>query len=102
MLVFLAQETTEPTGSGLSSLYIFLLLGVVFYFLMIRPQRRRAAKQEDLVTSLEVGDKVRTVGGIRGTIESLTDDTFVLRLAEGSIEIERRAVAARIDVPSED
>jgi preprotein translocase subunit YajC len=96
MIVFFAQDA-EATGSGISSLYLFLLLGVAFYFLLIRPQRRRAAKQQELIASIAVGDQVRTVGGLRGTIESLDDDSALLRLAEGSVEIERRAIASRIE-----
>ncbi len=93
--MFLAQQA--DSGSGTSSLILFALLAVVFYFFIIRPQRRRTQKQRELADSLQVGDRVRTVGGLRGTIEALDDDVAVLRVKEGSIEVERRAVAMRLD-----
>jgi preprotein translocase subunit YajC len=92
--VVFAQETT---GGGATSSLIFLALMVgVFYFLIIRPQRRRAKAQDALATSLEVGQEVRTIGGIHGKIISMDEESVVLGVEEGKVRVARRAIAARV------
>ena len=78
----------------------FILIFVIFYFLLIRPQQRRQrqAKEERdaLLKALKPGDKVVTTGGIYGTIVAVRekDDTVQLRIAQSvSIEAERSAIA---------
>jgi preprotein translocase subunit YajC len=95
--VVLAQEG----GGGTSSLIFLALMIAVFYFLIIRPQRRRAKDQEALSASLVVGQEVRTIGGIHGTILSVGDDSVVLRVEEGKIRVSRRAIAARVGADAE-
>lgn len=69
----------------------------VFYFLVIRPQQLRVRQRQDLVASLQVGDRVETIGGIQGVVMSLDTETVELQVAsEVSINIARRAVVARI------
>jgi preprotein translocase subunit YajC len=57
---------------------------VIFYFLLIRPQRRRAMQQRDLVESLGVGDEIITVGGMFGIIRALDDDSITVEVAPGT------------------
>jgi len=78
----------------------FILIFVIFYFLLIRPQQRkqRLAQQERdaMLKSLKSGDKVVTTGGIYGTIVAVRDkdDTVQLRIAQSvSVEAERSAIA---------
>ncbi len=59
-------------------------MGVIFYFLLIRPQRRRAMQQRDLVESLGVGDDIVTVGGMFGTIRAMDDDSITVEVAPGT------------------
>ena len=87
-------------GGGLIGLLPFVLIFVIFYFLLIRPQQRRQrqAKQERdaLLKALKPGDKVVTTGGIYGTVVAVRekDDTVQLRIAQSvSIEAERSAIA---------
>ena len=77
---------------------IFLvLIFAVFYFLMIRPQRRRQKEHQQLVEELKRGDKVITAGGIFGVIESVSEDSIVIkvesgatmRVAKGSVALKR-------------
>lgn len=89
----LAQETT---GSALPSLIFLALMIGVFYFLIIRPQRKRARQQQDLAQSLQIGQEVRTVGGIQGKVVRLDEDSVVLRIEEGQIRISRRAISSRL------
>jgi preprotein translocase subunit YajC len=91
-LVVLAQET----GSALPSLLFLALMVGVFYFLIIRPQRKRAQAQRDLAESLQVGDEVRTIGGIHGTVVSMNEDSVVLKVEDGQIRFSKRAVGNRV------
>ncbi|HEY5579446.1 MAG TPA: preprotein translocase subunit YajC [Acidimicrobiia bacterium] len=95
----LAQTTTG--GSSLTAFLPLVLIFVVFYFLLIRPQRQRAKKQAELVEALQVGDQVQTVGGLFGVIVSIAEDAVVLGLEDGRVRVSRRAIARRI-TPDED
>lgn len=66
-----------------------------FYFLLIRPQRKRARQQQELVTNLQLGDRVQTIGGIMGQVRSLEEDSVVIELEYGSIRIAKRAIASK-------
>lgn len=90
-MVVLAQE-----GAGISSLIFLALMVGIFYLLIIRPQRKRAREQQELAASLQIGDDVRTIGGIHGVVTSLDDNSVVLRVEEGQIRLSRRAIGTRI------
>jgi preprotein translocase subunit YajC len=68
----------------------------VFYFLIIRPQRKRSQAQKDLATSLQIGDEVRTIGGIHGTVMSMTEDSVLLKVEDGQIRFSKRAIGNRV------
>jgi preprotein translocase subunit YajC len=81
---------------------LLLLLGVM-YFLLIRPQKQRVRAQRELVTSLEVGDRVATIGGILGHIVSIDDDEATVETTPGVvIRLRRGAIATRLDSPNVD
>lgn len=86
----------EAGGSALPSLIFLALMIGVFYFLIIRPQRKRAKQQQELAQSLEIGHEIRTVGGIHGRVVSLAEDSVVLRVEEGQIRVARRAIGSRL------
>jgi preprotein translocase subunit YajC len=72
----------------------FALVALAFYFLMIRPQQQQQRRQRELMSAIKPGDRVVTVSGIFGTIESLDAETVMLRIAEGvDIEVARGAVS---------
>lgn len=81
--VFLAQEETAEGGSFLVPLLMIVGLFAVFYFLLIRPQRKRRDQQLQLQSSLAVGDEVVTIGGLYGTIAELDDQSVILETSEG-------------------
>lgn len=87
----------QTQGGSISFLLPLLLLGVLMYFFMIRPQRRRMRRQQELASSLEVGNQVRTIGGLLGVVVGLGEDWVVLGVEDGRIRVQRSAVAARID-----
>lgn len=93
----LAQEGDGGTsGNLLGFLLPLLLLGGVFYFILIRPQRNQMRRRQELASSLEIGDEVRTSGGIIGTVRRMDEDTVVLEVEDGSLlRIVRMAVIAR-------
>ncbi|HEY5685395.1 MAG TPA: preprotein translocase subunit YajC [Acidimicrobiia bacterium] len=95
MYVILAQ-TDAPAGSGASSLIFLAVMFAIFYFLFIRPQRKRARQQQELQSEISVGDQVQTIGGIHGRVVSADDDTLVIDIESGRMRIARRAVSGRI------
>ena len=79
----------EPAGLA-STLQMFLpmiLIVAVFYFLMIRPQRKKDKKVKDMLANLKVGDRITTIGGIYGTIRSLREDTVTLSVGKENVEM---------------
>ena len=91
--VVLAQESG---GSAWGSLIFLGLMIGVFYFLIIRPQRNRAKAQKELSSSLEVGNEIRTIGGIHGRVLSLDDDSVLIAVEEGRLRVSRRAIGTRV------
>jgi preprotein translocase subunit YajC len=86
----------EATGSALPSLLFLGLMVGVFYFLIIRPQRKRSQQQKDLAQSLQVGDEVRTIGGIHGRVLSVDEESAVLQVEDGQIRVTKRAIGVRV------
>ncbi len=101
VLVFIGgcvpADTGEEGGTSILPMIIFLVIIFgLFYFVMIRPQRQRQKTHETLVQELQKGEKVVTAGGIYGTIESLSEDSIVLKIESGaSIRIARGSVIGR-------
>ena len=71
---------TQEAGQGnlLMSLIPFVLMFVIFYFLLIRPQQKRSKVRNQMLSAVKKGDKVVTIGGMHGKVVELTDDTVVL------------------------
>lgn len=82
--MFLAQESGSEGGGGLLfPLLMIVGLFAIFYFLMIRPNKRRRQMVEKLQSELSVGDEVMTSSGLYGTIAELDDKTVILETSEG-------------------
>jgi preprotein translocase subunit YajC len=96
-LTFLAQaQTGAPAspGGGIGFFVPMILIFVMMYFVMIRPQKRRQMEQQRLVNALKTGDKVVTSGGMHGLISNVKDSTVVLKVADNvKIEMEKSAIA---------
>jgi len=101
--IILAQEAdSTSSGNPLGFLLPILIIGAVFYVLLILPQRRRSKKAKEMHSSIGIGDEVRTVGGIFGTVRDEDDDVFLLDVGSGTtIRIAKRAIAERIDSEAE-
>lgn len=92
----LAQEASGGGGNVLAFLFPFIILGGLFYVFILMPQRRRQKKTKEMQSSMGVGDEVRTIGGIMGTIVGEEGDVFVLDLGGSTMRVVKRAVAERI------
>jgi preprotein translocase subunit YajC len=90
-----AQAATAPQSPGLLSFLPFIIIMVVFWFLMIRPQMKRAKEHRELVAKLQKGDEVLTSGGLAGRIEDLGDSFVSVEIADRvSIKVQRGAITA--------
>lgn len=88
-------------GNILSLLLPFILMFVVFYFLLIRPQQKRNKVRTQMLNALQKGDKIVTIGGLHGTIESITDDIVVLKVGDGTrLTFDRSAVNNVVSSPN--
>ena len=84
-----------PGGAGITQFVPLILIFIVFYFLLIRPQQKKAKEQQDFLTNLKKGDKVMTGGGIHGQITGLTDSAVTLEIADSTrIKVHRGFVLA--------
>ena len=77
-------ESGEDGQSSYFMLILMALIFVVFYFLMIRPQRKKQSAQKDLLGQLQKGDKVITIGGIYGEIDYVGEREVILRIEGGN------------------
>ncbi|MGI9608981.1 MAG: preprotein translocase subunit YajC [Acidimicrobiia bacterium] len=93
----LAQEAEASGGSALAFLFPLVILGGLFYVLLILPQRRKQKKMESLRADITVGDEVRTIGGILGTVIAEEDDVFTIDIGGQDLRIVKRAVAERVE-----
>ena len=71
----------------------FLLMFVVIYFFMIRPQQKRAKNEKEFESSLKVGDKIITKSGLHGKVSVLADTTVVVETMSGKLKMERSAIS---------
>ena len=78
-----AAGNAAPPAAGLASFVPLILIFVVFYFLLIRPQQKKAKEHQQMLDSLRKGDEVITQGGIYGKITGLTDTVVTLEVADG-------------------
>ncbi len=77
----------------LSQFAPFILMFVVIYFFMIRPQQKRAKQEKEFENSLKVGDKVITKSGLHGRVAELAETTVVIETMAGKLKMERSAIS---------
>lgn len=71
----------------------YVLMIAVFYFLMIRPQQKRAKTEKDFEASLKIGDRIVTKSGIHAKISELAETTIVVETMSGKLKMERSAIS---------
>lgn len=84
MALFLAGGAAQ----GYMTFLPFILIIVVFYFMLIRPNQQRQKKWQEMLGGLKSGDKVTTTGGLRGTIISIKEDAIQLRIPPDNVKVE--------------
>ena len=94
--VVLAQAA--PSGNMLVSFLPLILMFVIFYVLLIRPQQKKQKEHEVMLKNLKKGDKVVTSGGIIGNVIGVSDDKIVRKVGEDEVklEFERASVSGLI------
>ncbi len=99
LLVFIGGciPSQEAEGGFDWTIIIFLVLIFgMFYFFMIRPQRKRRKEHQQLIEELGTGDKVVTAGGIYGVIESISEDSVVLKIESGAtMRVARSSIVSK-------
>ena len=105
LLLSFSQAQPAPRGGGVS-LHFFIMMGLVFlvfYLLLIRPQRTRQKKHQEMVENLKSGDKVITSGGIHGTIMGVQKDRLELKIASNvKIDITKTSIAVILTPPKKE
>ena len=88
-----AQGSGGAGGGGLESMLLIVLMFVVLYFLMIRPQMKRAKEHRQLIEALQKGDEVITAGGVVGRISKVAEGFITLEVADNvTIHVQRPSV----------
>ena len=92
-----AQDVAVSQGGGaIGSLLPLVLIFVLFYFLLIRPQQKKTKEHRKMLEQLAVGDEVITGGGIMGKIEVVNDSDVVLNLGDSQVRFQKQSVQAII------
>ena len=102
MFNFLLESGNQGGSSWISIAMIGLVIAV-FYFLLIRPEKKRERAAQEMRSALQVGDEVTTIGGIIGKVVSIKDETFVLETTRDRTRIRFLVTAIRsVDVKAEE
>ncbi|HYD89975.1 MAG TPA: preprotein translocase subunit YajC [Flavobacterium sp.] len=81
---------------NISQFLPIILMFVVVYFLMIRPQQKKVKQEKEFESALKVGDKIITKSGIHGKIAEMTNDTVVIETMAGKLKMERNAISMEL------
>ena len=100
-LLAMAPAGGEGGGSMVSTFIMFGAIFAIFYFMIIRPQQKKAKERDKLLSALQKGDKIVTSGGMHGTIAGLDEKTALIDFGNNlKIKFERSAIAS-VDRPKE-
>ena len=81
---------------NISQFLPIILMFVVVYFLMIRPQQKKVKQEKEFESAIKVGDKIITKSGIHGKIAEMTNDTVVIETMAGKLKMERNAISMEL------
>lgn len=97
-----AQQGSEGGGSAFASFLPLILIFVIFYFLLIRPQQKRSKEHRRMLEAIKKGDKIVTSSGIYGLVEAVSENTVMLKIAENvKVKFGKASIAA-VRSPSEE
>jgi preprotein translocase subunit YajC len=92
-----AGQQPNPTGQMVQMVGMFAIMGVMFYFMLIRPQQKKAKEHAALLAKLKSNDRVLTSSGIIATVVSVKDNTVTLRSGDAKFEVLKSAITEITD-----
>ena len=103
MHALFAATSSTSSGSPAGLVVPLVLMGGLFYFLLIRPQQRRTRAQRDLASELSIGDEVLTLGGMYGTVRDVDDDSVTVEISPGTnVRTLKQGIARRLTEDEEE
>jgi preprotein translocase subunit YajC len=101
-LLMIGEAAAAPAGGGLIGILPMILIFGFMLFWLFRTQKKEARKRQDMIDSVKAGDKVVTAGGIHGTIATVKEKTFLVKIAENiKIEVSKTGISAVLDAAAE-
>ena len=92
--VLLAQQTVQDPRAGMAqTIGLMVFMGLAMYFLMFRPQQKKAREHAELLKTLKNGDRIVTNAGILGTVIGIKDETISLRSSDAKMEVLKSSIA---------
>ncbi len=93
----MAAEGSAAGQGGFGSLIMLAVFGLIFYFLLIRPQSKRQKEHKTMISSIEKGDEVVTNGGLIGKVTKLDDNLLMLKVSDNTeVMVQRGMVASTL------
>lgn len=97
-----AGQEQDPRAAMLQMVVTFGILGVMFYFLLIRPQQKQRKDQEQLIKNVKTGDKVLMNSGIYGVVTNVKDKTLMVKIADNvKVEVLKSAIGSVVQKSAE-
>ena len=92
---YIVAQSAAPQSPGLLSMLVpMVLMFIIMYVILIKPQQRKQKQHEEMIKKLKSGDKVVTNGGIHGTIAAVKDHTVLVKIADNvKIEVNRASIS---------
>jgi preprotein translocase subunit YajC len=98
-----AADGAQGGASGFMTFLPFVAIIAIFYFLIIRPQNKKQKETQKMLAALKKGDKIVTIGGIHGTIQTVREQSVVVKVDENTrIEFNRSAISSIVTAAKED
>jgi len=92
-MINLIMQSAAPAGGAFMQFLPLILIGVIFYFLLIRPQNQRMKAHRQMLSEIVRGDKIVTNGGLVGKVKKVADDELTVDFGGQSIQVVRSMVA---------
>ncbi|WP_371370732.1 preprotein translocase subunit YajC [Sporomusa aerivorans] len=87
-------EFSPEIMQAIQASWPIVLMGVIFYFLLYRPQKKEQSRRQELLNNLKKGERIVTIGGLYGTITALSEKTATIKIADKvEVDISRTAVS---------